>query len=39
MEGFWQGFAAEYAPGPPYQDRFSVAVGGEIFDLPIRPLP
>ena len=39
MEGFWQGFAAGHAPGPPFQDRFSVTAGSRILDLPIRKLP
>jgi adenine/guanine phosphoribosyltransferase-like PRPP-binding protein len=39
MDGFWQDFAREAAPGPPYRDRYSVFFGGRILDLPIRPLP
>jgi adenine/guanine phosphoribosyltransferase-like PRPP-binding protein len=39
MEGFWQDFATQVAAGPPFTDRYSVAVGTEILDLPIRPLP
>jgi adenine/guanine phosphoribosyltransferase-like PRPP-binding protein len=39
MEGFWQDFAAHQAPGPPYQDRFSVTFNTHILDLPIRELP
>ncbi|MCB8876589.1 phosphoribosyltransferase [Acidisoma silvae] len=39
MDGFWQDFTARPADGPPYRDRYSVAVGGRMLDLPIRPLP
>jgi hypothetical protein len=39
MDGFWQDFATEAAAGAPYQDRFTVAVGARLLDLPIRPLP
>ncbi|GAB0116169.1 phosphoribosyltransferase [Acidisoma sp. 7E03] len=39
MEGFWQDFAAARAPGPPYGDRYTVAIGTRLLDLPIRPLP
>lgn len=39
MEGFWQEFEDAPAAGPPYHDRYSVAVGDQWLDLPIRPLP
>jgi adenine/guanine phosphoribosyltransferase-like PRPP-binding protein len=40
MEGFWQAFSPEPAPGPPYADRISVALApGQFLTLPIRPLP
>lgn len=39
MDGFWQDFAARCAPGPAYRERYTVAVGPRLLDLPIRPLP
>ena len=40
MDGFWQAFSREPAPGPPYGDRFSVELAPDQFlTLPIRPLP
>ena len=40
MEGFWQAFAPEPVPGPPYEDRISVELAPRQFlTLPIRPLP
>lgn len=39
MEGFWQEFEEAPAAGPPFTDRYSVAVGGDWLDLPIRSLP
>jgi len=39
MEGFWQSFTTAPVAGPPYEDRYSVAVGADILDLPIRSLP
>jgi len=40
MEGFWQDFAADTVPGPPYGDRYAAEVSpGRFLVLPIRPLP
>jgi adenine/guanine phosphoribosyltransferase-like PRPP-binding protein len=40
MEGFWQEFAAEPVPGPPYGDRYAAEVSpGRFLVLPIRALP
>jgi adenine/guanine phosphoribosyltransferase-like PRPP-binding protein len=39
MDGFWQDFADAPVAGPPYRDRYSVAVGAHWLHLPIRPLP
>jgi len=39
MEGFWQNFATAPVAGPPFEDRYTVAVGAQFLDLPIRPLP
>lgn len=39
MDGFWQNFTTERAPGPPYRDRYTVTVGDRLLDLPLRPRP
>lgn len=36
---FWQALVDRPAPGPPYDDRFTVAVGDRKLDLKLRPLP